>query len=487
MKQTDTKSTQFPSRPPVVAVLGHVDHGKTTLLDTIRKSNTADKEAGAITQRIGAYQIIFSNKKITFIDTPGHEAFSQMRLRGARVSDFAVLVVAANDGVMPQTIESISAIKKAGIPLIVAINKIDLPESNTDRIKQQLAQHDVLVEGYGGQTVVVELSAKTGKGIDQLLEVILLLSEMQGISADPKGPFLGVVIEAKKDQKRGILVTVIVQSGTLSVGNDLFTDTAEGRVRALFDEYEKPVIQASPGKPVEILGFKSLPAVGSTVASIKNEKPIEHKAKPILSPEEFLLAATRQKHLKLIIRADSAGSLEAIKENIAKDVDIINAEVGEITESDIVMAEAGKAVIVGFNTKVSSTVSRLAQEEGVRIKTYSIIYDLLTEISEVITILKNPESQETVLGTGVIVDEFPFEDMRIAGCRITEGRVARGDTIKLMRDTLEVARTKIRSLQQGRQKVDKVEAGSECGILLDKKLDFKIKDSIIAYKNRGVL
>ncbi len=493
-----TKKNQSLSfvRVPIVAVLGHVDHGKTTLLDSIRSARVADSEAGHITQSIGAYQITISgktpeeNRQITFIDTPGHEAFAKIRSRGAQLADIAVLVVAADDGVMPQTIESIKKIQEADIPYVVAINKIDMPGANAKKVSQQLAQHNVLVEKLGGEVVVVELSAKTGQNIKQLLEVIILLSEMKGLQGTPTDPFLAVSIDTRRDTHRGAIVDMIIKSGTIAVGDTVYSEGVAAKVRALFNDQGKSIAKASAGMPVELLGFTDAPAVGAVIRSTQGQKGSVQLSSEPTSLEDriaFFLSQENKGLLKIILRADTAGSLEALKENLPKEVMIISSGVGEITKSDVQQAVASKAVIIGFNTKASSSVTKEAAQEGIRMKTYTIIYEMLQEIGDVVEMLKNPESTEETLGEAQIIAEFPFENSRIAGCKVVAGRVVRADTIRLMRAGSEIGATKIRTLQQGKNKVDKVEQGSECGILLDKKLDFRPGDSIIAYKIKASL
>jgi len=479
-------------RPPIVAILGHVDHGKTTLLDSIRKSKVAQGEAGNITQKIGAYQAVVKSKTgeklITFLDTPGHEAFAKIRSRGATLADIAVLVVAADDGVKPQTEESIKYIKDAKIPFIVAINKMDLAQADSKKVQQQLAQHEVLVESLGGEVVVVELSAKTGKGIDQLLDMILLVAEMKGLPSTQGSPFSGVIVETRKDTKRGVLTTIVVKSGSLAVGDTLYAEGNKVKIRALFDDHGNSVREASTSIAVEVLGFKALPPVGIVVSEAPTavvNAVVE--VKPQKTLEELLLAQVDEEKLKIILKADSAGSLEAVIENLPEAVKFIKTGVGDISESEIMLGAESGAFVLGFNTKISSNVAKLAKEEGVRVKTYRIIYELLDEIGEVVEILEHPELQEDILGQATILEEFPYKDLRVAGCKVTSGRIVIGDTIRVVRNDTEVGTARIKSLKQGKNKVDKVEDGQECGIILDKKLDFAIEDSIIAYKKKHLL
>ncbi len=475
-------------RPPIVAVLGHVDHGKTTLLDTIRKSNVAARESGGITQHIGAYQIVVGkdNKKITFIDTPGHEAFTKMRSRGAEIADFAILVVAATDGVQPQTIESIKIIKAANIPIIVALNKTDLPEADADKVKQQLAKHEVLVEGFGGDVVLVPVSAKTGKGVPELLDVILLLSEMREVSGDPNAPLTAIIVEAKQDKHRGPLATVIVKTGTLKVGQTVYAESVTGRVRNLRSDTGESVVAALPSTPVEIMGWQEVPPVGATVSETKSQTlaPAETRA---ATYDLSLPQLDETKKLKLILKTDVAGSLEAIKANLPKNVELVATGVGEVMGSDVLLAKSTGAFIIGFNTKAGGSVTKLAQLEKVRIKFYTLIYQLLEELTEVIELLNEPAAQDQTLGEAKILAEFMSGTERIAGCRVSSGRIARGDLVKIMRTAKEIGRARVKTMKQGKSDAPKTEMGGECGVVFDKKLDFKIGDLIIAYKIHELL
>lgn len=476
-------------RPPIVAVLGHVDHGKTTLLDTIRKSQIAEGEAGGITQHIGAYQISVPEKdfkipnaqtKITFIDTPGHEAFSKMRSRGSTLADFAILVVAATEGVKPQTQESIAHIKKANIPVIVALTKMDLPEANVDKVKQQLAKENILVEQFGGTVVAIPVSAKAGTGIKELLETILLLSAMQEISADPKADMEAVVIESKLDKHRGPLASVIVTKGVLKTGVTIYAEKVEARVRAMMDSSGKQVSVANPSDPVEIMGWKSVPEVGATVTL---HAPDTHVAAAGVTSKPFSLPPlTTVNKLKMVLKADTVGTLEAIKENLNKEqIEIVASGVGDVSESDILMAKTSGAVVIGFSVaKPNHKVELLAREEKVRTKIYSIIYELLEEIHEVTQLMNKPEAAETVVGTAIIQATFDIDGVKIAGCRLESGKFAKTDLAKIMRAEKEVGRGRMKSIRQGKADVPSVVAPMECGVVFDKKLDFAKGDRIIA-------
>lgn len=482
-------------RPPVVAVLGHVDHGKTTLLDCIRKSDVAAREHGGITQHVGAYQVQVKRQTakgkseegiITFIDTPGHEAFAKMRSRGAQIADIAVLVVAADDSVMPQTIESIRQVKEAGIPMIVAVNKVDLPTANADRVKQDLAKHEVQVEGFGGDVPIQLISAKQGTGIPELLDLILLVAEMKGLVSEPAASLEVPVIETKVDRGKGKMAMVVVKKGTLKPGMMLYEGAiVVGKVRAMFDEQGGKVTEAPPGKPVEILGFDKLPSVGSVLRE-KPETPAQPKAPPQPRTRDVadILAAMEEaekKKLTLVLKADTMGSLEAIIGSLPRDrIDIVRPDLGDITEADILEAKATKALVVGFNVKASSAIRKLAQVEKVVFRTYSIIYELLKELGEVIEGLEEVLVPERELGRGQVVAEFPYRDDRVAGIKVVSGRLARGDNVRMVREETEVGRAKIRSMRHGKEDITKMEVGGECGVLLDRKVDFLLGDGIIA-------
>lgn len=473
------------TRPPVVAVLGHVDHGKTTLLDTIRKTNVAAREHGGITQHIGAYQIKVKERAITFIDTPGHEAFAAMRSRGAAVADIAVLVVAADDSVKPQTIESIEQIKAAGTAMIVAINKIDLPGAHVDKVKADLAKIGVQVEGFGGEAPVALVSAKQGKGVAELLDLILLVADMKGLSRNASGPLEAVIIETKIDKGKGLVATLVVKQGTLAAGTQLYEGSnVIGRVRALMNEYGERLTIVTPGFPAEVLGFSKLPSVGSVVRgeAVAEEQRVQ-EAVPLKDMANFLAAMTEadKKKLTILLKADTTGSLEAIVASLPKDrVVIVRQDLGDITEADILDAKSSKAFVVGFNVKAAPSIEKLARTEKVVYRTYTIIYELLKELGDVVEGLEEILAPERELGRGQIIAEFPYENMRIAGTKVASGRLARGDTVKIVREEAEIARAKIKSMRRGKEEINKVEEGFDCGILLDKKVDFALGDAIIA-------
>ncbi len=479
----ETKVTQK-NRQPIVAILGHVDHGKTTLLDYIRSTRVAAKEAGGITQSIGAYQASFKGKLLTFIDTPGHAAFSKMRSRGAGVADVVVLVVAADDSVQPQTIESIKHIKAAGVPFVVAINKVDKPDANVEVVKAELTQHEVFVEGYGGNTPFVLISGKTGSGVDNLLETILLLAELEELPYQDTTPLVAPVIEAKIDQQKGALVSVIIKEGTLSVGDLVHTSTASAKVRALFSDLGQTIKLASPGMPVQILGFQSLPLVGEVVVP-GALAPLETGSQdPIPNDPKTPLIDPLAKRLNLIVKADTAGSLEAIKGSFTSDVNLISSGTGDITESDVLMAQATGSILIGFNVRISSAVTKLAEAEKVIIKNHKIIYEILEYIEKKVLKMMEPTIDEDELGTATVIKVFEINGDKIAGCRVEQGRLEIGDTIHLKKSDGTSKDAKIKSLRLGKEEVKKVGAGTECGVFLFPNLDVQPKDAIIAYKKK---
>jgi len=487
MKNQATNSISF-SRPPIVTILGHVDHGKTTLLDYIRKSNVANREHGGITQHISTYQVEISGKKVTFIDTPGHEVFVKMRSRGADVADIAVLVVAGNDGVMPQTVESVNYIKSANLPCIVAVNKIDLPDINLDKIKKQLVKLGFTLEEYGGETPVVPISAKTGKGVDKLLEMILLVAELKEIKEDKPGKIHAVVIESTLTKNRGVTATVIIRSGSLAIGDQVSCENQTFKIRAIINWLGESVRQAKPGEGVEILGWKSIPSVGSVLSpfsqvylSTRVQKPLFYNPiKPSLNISVQPLPPQEEK-IRLILKADTYGTLEAIM-NILKDkdsVNVINSGVGSISESDVFLAKTTKSLILGFQIKPTNQVLKLAETEKVIIKTYNIIYELLNEIDEVVEAVRTG-NLVNILGEAKIMALFPVKEQTIAGVKVISGRIARGDQVKIMRNEVEIARAKIKSLRHGKEDITTSPQGSEAGILLSHEVKLLTGDSIIS-------
>lgn len=496
MKQK--KVSQEMSRPPVVAVLGHVDHGKTSLLDYIRHAHVADKEFGGITQHIGAYQVAVhsSNTKadtaldrsITFIDTPGHEAFAKMRSRGATAADIVLLVVAADDSVKPQTIDSIKQIQAAGVPMIVVMNKMDLEGANVAKVKQDLAKHGVQVEGFGGEIPWVSVSAKTGKGVPELLDLILLVWDM--LEKQPIKPdFAGNVIETRVDKGKGIVASLIVKHGVLAAATKLYQDDIYlGKVRGMVDETGSMVQQAPPGKPVAVLGFEQMPAIGAVLTAVpiapvvdaQQEAP-KAEVKPFLPDFLKPLSEQAQEKLIIILKTDTAGSMEAIKAALSERIQIVSEGFGDINEADVLSARSNKAFIVGFNVVCKGSAAKLAETEKVIYRTYTIIYELLDEMEDVVLGMKEVISGEREMGTGEIIAFFPFDNQQIAGTKIITGRLAKGDLVKIMRAEAEIGRAKIKTLRQGKLEVTKVEVGQECGVLLDRQVAFEQKDVIISY------
>ncbi|MBI2019314.1 GTP-binding protein [Candidatus Daviesbacteria bacterium] len=481
-------------RPPVVTILGHVDHGKTTLLDFIRKSSVAVKEHGGITQHIGAYQVLHDNKLITFIDTPGHAAFEKMRSRGANVADIAVLVVAIDDGIMPQTDEAIKHIQNAGgaygtkVPLIVAVNKIDLPGIDKNvallKIKKQLADRKINPEEYGGDVPVIPLSAKTGEGVEKLLEMILLVAEMNELKGDPSLPAAGVVIEATLDKFKGSVATILVKNGTLKKGDQIMVGGVKGKIRGMFDYNHKPLESAGPSTPVEVLGLEGVPAVGAVLGELPEIK----KAEAVQSLVDKLKQGDT-KTLKVVIKADKQGSLEAIEESLGKFneeqkvVDFVLSATGDIGEENIKLAATVGAIVIGFNVKVATNAQKLAENEHVLIRTYNIIYELLDDVEEVVNTLLEVGQLEEVLGKANIIAEFPHgKTEKIAGCRMTEGTIAKGQKIRIVREGVVVGEVKLKSLKKVKEEVNKVEKGNDCGMLFDPPVDFAIGDTVESFR-----
>lgn len=495
VKKTQIKKTAVVKQGnfvPVVAVLGHVDHGKTTLLDTIRKTNVAQRETGGITQKIGAYQVEIATKegkrKITFIDTPGHETFTKIRSRGASVTDLALLVVSAADGVQPQTKESIAHIKNANISYLVVITKIDLPTANEKKVFKELADNDVQVEKLGGSIVALPVSAKTGQGLKELLDMIILLVDMSGLKNDMTGKLEATIIESSLSKGKGPIATAIVKNGTLKTGEKIAVEDQEIKIRALFNDQGKSVNQAQSGDPVEILGFSVVPPVGAKIYHSEDVVLAQRAPTEIIKKEEVVtdlkntapIEPELQK-FKIILKTDSASSLEAILPGLGENILVIYSAVGEINESDILLAKTSGAFVIGFNVNVSKSAESLAQRERVRTKTYKIIYELLTEIAEVADAFSQGGLEE-VLGQAKIIAEFPFDKKRIAGCKVTEGRIARGDLVRIERGEEKIGTTRIKSIREGKNEINKVEVGHECGCLLEENLDFALGDMLVSIR-----
>ena len=494
-------------RPPIVTIMGHVDHGKTSLLDAIRHANVVAGEAGGITQHIGAYQVTAPNgAKITFIDTPGHAAFTAMRARGAKVTDIVVLVVAADDGVMPQTIEAIRHAKAANAPIIVAINKIDKPEANPQRVTQELLQYDVQVEAFGGETLSVEVSATKGTNLDKLLEAIALQAELLNLAADPDRSAEGTVIEARLDRGRGPVATVLVQRGTLKVGALVVAGSQWGRVRALMDDKGEPVEEAGPSTPVEVLGFSGAPEAGDRVAVVDTEARAREiteyrerqrreklaargqSVRTSLSDMMTNLKAQGRKEVALVVKGDVQGSVEAITaalENLGTEeviARVIHAGVGGVTESDVTLAAASQAVILGFNVRAHKEARELAEEQGIEIRYYNIIYNLVDDVKAAMSGLLAPTLRETMLGNAQILEVFNISKVgNVAGCRVTDGVVQRGAHVRLIRDNVVVHEGKLSTLKRFKDEVAVVQAGQECGVAFENYQDMRVGDVVECY------
>ncbi len=492
------------ARPPVIVVLGHVDHGKTSLLDYIKNSRVADKEVGGITQHIGAYQVEVSGHPITFLDTPGHAAFTAIRARGARVTDIAVLVVAADDGIMPQTVEALNHAKAAEVPIVVAINKMDLPGADPERVKRQLSENGLLVEDWGGDVISVNVSAQTGEGIDDLLENLEVVAEISELRANPDRPAQGVVIEAKLDRKRGPSATVLVTDGTLSVGDHIVAGSATGRVRAMTDDKGKNLEKVLPGTPAEILGFGSLPEAGDQmkVAASDREaramtcgrerspgsRPLQSRA---LSLEEVVrqVEAGDIKELNLVLKADVQGSLEAIRQSLERLIDeeakvrVLHTGVGAVTESDVLLASASEAAIISFSVGAEPSAERLADRMGVSIRHYAIIYQLIDDIELALHGMLEPVFTEVIVGKAEIRELFGGRrGVQIAGCRVTEGRMVRNGSVRVTREGENLADTTISSLRHFRDEVNEMNAGTECGVVLQGFNEFQTGDVLEVYR-----
>jgi translation initiation factor IF-2 len=498
-------------RPPVVTIMGHVDHGKTSLLDAIRETEVVAGEAGGITQHIGAYQVHQDGKTVTFLDTPGHEAFTAMRARGAKVTDLAVIVVAADDGVMPQTVEAIDHARAADVPVMIAVNKIDRPNAQPDKVRGELAQHDLNPEDWGGDTVFVNVSAKTKEGIDDLLQMIQLVSELEELRANPDAPASGTVIESNLDPGRGPVVTVLVQRGTLKVGDALVSGPQWGRVRAMHDFIGARVEQAAPGMPVEVLGFDGVVDAGERVEVVENDRKARqiagersHRLKTEalarrqarkLSLEEVLAKAREGaiQELNLVLKADVSGSLEALQDEIAKvpqeeiAVNVIHSAPGGINESDIMLASASDAIVIGFNVRPLSEARRLAEDEGVDIRTYSVIYKVTEDLRAALEGMLEPEEVEERIGEAEVLQTFRASRVgNIAGCVVKEGKVTNDAEVRLVRDGTVIWTGKVGSLRRFKDDVREVEEGLECGVVLDGYGDVKVGDVLELFRTTQV-
>jgi len=499
---TEDDASKLRDRPPVVTVLGHVDHGKTSLLDAIRATNVTAREAGGITQHIGAYQIERDGRKVTFLDTPGHEAFTAMRARGAQVTDVAILVVAADDGVQPQTVEAISHVRAAGVPMVVALNKIDKPDANPDQVKAQLAEHNVVIEDYGGDVPLVPVSARTKQGIDDLVEVVLLVADVAELKANPDRPAIGRVIEAHLDARRGAVATVLVQTGTLERGDLVVAGTAYGRVRAMTDDRGKNVGRAEPSRPVEILGLPTPPEAGDVFRAVPDEKTARALVaqnereraggaageRPATLDEMFAqVKEGKARELKIVLKADVQGSLEAIKGALTKlpqeevGLQVIHDAVGDISESDLTLATASGAVVIGFNVKMDAPAKRVADATHVDVRLYKVIYEMLEDVEKALRGMLEPEMVESVLGHAEVRQLFTAGKTVIAGCMVLDGSVRRGARCRLIRGGDAAYETTIASLRRVKEDVREVSAGIECGIVLEGHNDVQVGDGIAAF------
>ncbi len=498
------KEEELKDRPAIITIMGHVDHGKTSLLDTIRKANVAEGEAGGITQKIGAYQIVKEGKKITFIDTPGHEAFTEMRARGAGVTDIAILIVAADDGVKPQTVEAISHAKEAGVPIIVAVNKIDKPGADPMRVKTELMEYGLIAPEWGGDIDFVEISAKFNKNIDELLETILLTAELLELKANPNKRAKGVVLESRLDPKLGPVADVLIQEGELKVGEIFVAGESYGKVRALINDKGDRVDKVGLAMPVEILGFSTVPAAGDVLYGIMNEKQAktiveqvekerklrEQNKKKHISLEAISqqLDAERIKELKLIIRADSKGSVEALKESLNKlstsevAVNVIQAAAGAISEGDVKLAEASDAIIIGFHVRPTTKAMKAADEAGVEIRTHNVIYHITEEIEQALTGMLDPEYRERYLGRIEIKKVFKISKVgNIAGCVVVDGKVNKDANIRILRNSVVIYDGKLDTLKRFQNDANEVVAGQECGLGIENFNDIKEGDIVEAY------
>ncbi len=498
IRVVDDPSTLKP-RPPIVTVMGHVDHGKTTLLDYIRKTHVAKGEAGGITQSIGAYQVIYNDKPITFIDTPGHAAFTEMRARGANVTDIVVLVIAADDGIKPQTIEAIEHAKAAKVPIIVFVNKCDKPDAKPDEALSQLSEHELTPEEWGGDTICIQGSALTGQNVDKLLQAILTLSEIYDLKANPNRLGMGIVIESNLDKGLGPIASVIVKNGTIAKGDILIAGSSYGRIRAMFNDQNKEVMIAKPSQPVKITGLNAVPSAGDRFVISNNEKDIkeiaekirlyeikkQHEERELLTTDE----STKQKKLIVIIKADVNGSLEAIKNVIAKiEIDgvscaILRAATGSISKSDVELAKASNGIIVGFNVKPTKTVKDIANNQHVPIYFFDIIYRLSEAIEAIMKNQLNPIYVEEETGEATVKQIWTHSEVgAILGCVINSGKINRNDNARLLHDGVVVVKTKIASLRHGKEDITSIEAGKECGITLHDYNDVKIGDVVQCFK-----
>ena len=502
--ESEDKAEELQTRPPVIVVMGHVDHGKTSLLDAIRKTNVIEGEAGGITQAIGAYQVKVNDRLITFLDTPGHEAFTAMRARGAQITDIAILVVAANDGVKPQTVEAINHAKSAGIPIIVAINKIDLPDANVEKVKQELMAYDLVPEEWGGDTIFVPISAKKHENIDQLLEMVLLEADVLELKANPHKQAKGAVIEARLDKSKGAIATMLVQRGTLDVGDTIVVGSSIGRIRAMRDDKGKSVKAAGPSTPVEIMGLTEVPEAGDTFYEVKNEKVAKHlierrkrqaREKAINQVNKVTLdnlfsqmEEGKLKVLNLIVKADVQGSVEAVKQSLEKlaneevKVKVIHAAAGAVNQSDVTLAKVSNAIIIAFNVRPDNLAKEMAEKEEVEIKQYSVIYQAIDDVESAMKGMLEPKYEEKVIGNVEVRQTFRISNVgTIAGGFVTSGKVERNAGVRVIRDNVVIHDGKLATLKRFKDDVKEVSKGFECGMQIENYNDIKEGDIIEVY------
>lgn len=502
--EANDRDEDLTERPPVITIMGHVDHGKTTLLDAIRKSKIVDSEYGGITQAIGAYQVEHDGHKLSFIDTPGHAAFTEMRARGASITDIVIIIVAADDGVMPQTEEAIDHALAANVPIVVAVNKIDKPEAKPERIRTEMAEHNITPEEWGGNIPFVNISAKSGEGIDLLLETLLAISEMQELKANPNRYAMGTVIESKMDKNIGGVASLLIQNGTLRIGDPIVVGTTYGKVRTMKDDLGNSIVEAGPSTPVEITGLSETPSAGDkfmafeteseakTIADKRSIQARENKfQKQTLSLDNlFASIDSETKEINVILKADVKGSEEAVKNALEKiDVDgikvkVIRSGIGTITESDIVLAQASNAIVLGFCVSPSNSTKEIAKEYGVDIRLYTIIYKLVEEMEAAMKGMLDPEYEEKIIGTAEIRRIFKFSKVgNIAGSYVTDGSIKKEAQARLIRDGIVIVDTKIATLQREKEQVKEVKKGYECGLTLENYSDIKIGDTLEVYEN----
>ena len=502
--ETEDDEKDLVSRPPVIVVMGHVDHGKTSLLDAIRHTNVIQGESGGITQHIGAYQVKVNDRAITFLDTPGHEAFTSMRARGAQITDIAILVVAANDGVMPQTVEAIDHAKAAGIPIIIAVNKMDLPDANIDKVKQELMKYEIVPEEWGGDNIFVPISAKTGMGIDNLLEMVLLQADVLELKVNPKKQAKGTVIEARLDKQKGPIATVLVQRGTLDAGDTVIVGSSIGRIRSMTNDKGKKVKSAGPSTPVEITGLSDVPESGDTFYEVKDEKTAKHlierrireKREKELSKRTIVtlddvfskIATENLKQLNLIVKADVQGSVEALKQSLVKlsndevKVSVIHSSVGGVTETDVTLAQVSNAIIIAFNVRAGALAKAQAEKEGVDIKQYSVIYDAINDVEAAMKGMLDPVYKEVVIGTAEVRQTFKVSNVgTIAGAYVLTGKVSRNAGIRVIRNDIVIHDGKLVSLKRFKDDVKEVDKGYECGLQIEKFDDIQEGDQLEVY------